>query len=67
MKYVGQLLTDAVIDLQQKNINFVIDYTIPPDKGYFAVDSNILYVIREKYLDNGELQLIAAAKMGKEV
>ncbi|MBB5337212.1 hypothetical protein [Pectinatus brassicae] len=67
MKYVGQLLTDAVIDLQQKKIKFVIDYTIPPDKGYFAVDSNILYVIREKYLETGELQLIAAAKMGKEV
>lgn len=67
MKYVGQLLTDAIIDLQKQKKEFVIDYTIPPDKGFFKVDSNILYVVREKCLENGILQLIAAAKMRKEV
>ncbi|WP_196594101.1 hypothetical protein [Pectinatus sottacetonis] len=67
MKYVGQLLPDAVIALQKQKTKFVIEYTIPPEKGFFKVDSNILYVIREKYLENGVLQLLAAAKMRKEV
>lgn len=67
MKYVGQLLTDAVADLQGQKKEFVIDYTIPPDKGFFKVDSDKLYVIREKYLESGVLQLMAAAKMRKEV
>ncbi|WP_182186052.1 hypothetical protein [Pectinatus frisingensis] len=67
MEYVGQLLTSAVIDLQSKKKEFVIDYTVPPDRGFFRVNPDILYVVREKYLENGVLQLMAAAKMRKEV
>ncbi|MDQ0202640.1 hypothetical protein [Pectinatus haikarae] len=67
MKYAGWLLADAVFDLQKQKIKFVVDYTIPPDNGYFKVDADILYVVRERYIGKGILQLIAAAKMRKEV
>ncbi|TCS77385.1 hypothetical protein [Pectinatus cerevisiiphilus] len=67
MKYVGQFLADAVWDLQKQKCKFTVDYTIPPDKGYFKVDTDALYVVREKYDKDGVLQLIAAAKMRREV
>ncbi|WP_196605340.1 hypothetical protein [Pectinatus haikarae] len=67
MKYAGWLLADAVFDLQKQKIKFVVDYTIPPDNGYFKVDADILYVVRERCIEKGILQLIAAAKMRKEV
>lgn len=67
MEYVGRLLEDVIIELQQKKIKFVIDYTIPPYKGYFKVNSSILHVVRERYTEDGTLQLIAAARMRKEV
>lgn len=67
MDYVGQPLADVILHLQQEKIKFTVDYTIPPNKGYFKVDPELLYVIREKRTVDGTLRLMAAAMMRKEV
>lgn len=66
MKYVGLPAIDVIERLNANNIKFKINYTVPI-KGYLKVDPGNLYIIRARKLENGILELTAAAKMRKEV
>lgn len=66
MEYLGLPAIDAIERLNARGIKFKMNYTVPI-RGYFKVDSSKLYIIRVKQLDNGILELTAAAKMRKEV
>lgn len=52
--------------LNQANIryNSVITY---PTKSFFSLKDNGYYVIKQKYLDDGELVVTLAARLLKEV
>lgn len=63
-KYIGLPAVMAIEMLQEANIKFTIDYTVPP-RGFHKVDTANLYIIREKAMD-GCVHLIAAAKMLQE-
>jgi len=63
---VGWLLSDAEKWLQAEQIRYTIEKTVPT-RDFFKVDDDLLYVVRQKLSSTGELQLIVAAKMRKEV
>ncbi len=64
MEYVGLPAIDAIERLNAHGIKFNIKYTVPI-KGYFKVNPDMLYIIRTRELENGVLELTAAAKMRK--
>lgn len=64
MEYVGLPAVEAIERLNSRNIRFSVKYTVPI-KGYFKVDPDMLYIIRTRELENGVLELTAAAKMRK--
>lgn len=66
MEYLGLPAVEAIEKLNARNIKFKMNYTVPL-KGYFKVDTDALYIVREKILDGGIIELTAAAKMRKEV
>ncbi len=66
MEYLGLPAVEAIERLNARNIKFKMNYTVPL-KGYFKVDTDALYIVREKILDGGIIELTAAAKMRKEV
>lgn len=63
---VGCLLSDVEKCLQTEQIRYTIEKTVPT-RDFFKVDDDCLYVVRQKLMPTGELQLIVAAKMRKEV
>lgn len=63
---VGCLLSDVEKWLQTEQIRYTIEKTVPT-RDFFKVDDDRLYVVRQKLMPTGELQLIVAAKMRKEV
>lgn len=63
---VGCLLSVAEKWLQTERIRYTIEKTVPT-RDFFKVDDDLLYVVRQKIISTGELQLIVAAKMRKEV
>lgn len=63
---VGCLLSDVEKWLQTEQIRYTIEKTVPT-RDFFKVDDDCLYVVRQKLMPTGELQLIVAAKMRKEV
>ncbi len=66
IKYVGLPAIDVIERLNARNVKFQMKYTVPI-KGYFKVNPDMLYIIRARELENGILELTAAAKMRKEV
>ncbi len=65
--YLGYFLADAIIALKAEKRSFSVKYTVPPDCGFFQVDTSKLFVVRQRLLACGTLELTAAAKMRKEV
>ncbi len=63
---VGCLLSVAEKWLQTEQIRYTIEKTVPT-RDFFKVDDDQLYVVRQKLMPTGELQLVVAAKMRKEV
>jgi hypothetical protein len=63
---VGCLLSVAEKWLQTEQIRYTIEKTVPT-RDFFKVDDDRLYVVRQKLMPTGELQLVVAAKMRKEV
>ncbi len=65
-EYIGLPAVEAICRLNDRHIKFEMKYTVPI-KGFFKVNPDMLYIIRTRELENGILELTAAAKMRKEV
>ncbi len=65
MDTVAQPLSEVICRLEQADIKYTVTVTTPPRKTFKLEDT--LYVIRQQLDADGIYNLIAAAKMGKEV
>ncbi|WP_425060890.1 hypothetical protein SCACP_16470 [Sporomusa carbonis] len=65
MDTVAQPLADVIVRLEQANIKYTVTITQPTRKAFQLEDT--LYVIRQQLDADGIYNLMAAAKMGKEV
>ena len=63
---IGYLLPEAEARLQAAKMRYTVEKTAPT-RDFFQVDDSQLYVIRQKCNAAGEMQIIVAAKMRKEV
>ena len=63
---IGRSLPEAEKLLQAEQINYVIEIS-RPTRDFFKLDEKRLYVIRQKLMDDGNLQLIAAARLRQGV
>ena len=63
---VGRPLAEAERLLSEEKIHYVVEIS-RPTRDFFKIDEKRLYVIRQKWLDDGRLQLTLAAKLRKEV
>lgn len=65
MDTVAQPLSEVICKLEQANIKYTVTVTKPARMTFKLEDT--LYVIRQQLDADGIYNLIAAAKMGKEV
>lgn len=65
MDTVAQPLTQVIDNLEQAKINYTVTVT-KPSRNVFPLEDE-LYVVRQQLDADGILNLMAAAKMGKEV
>ena len=65
MDTVAQPLTQVLDKLEQAKINYTVTVT-KPSRNVFPLEDE-LYVVRQQLDADGILNLMAAAKMGKEV
>ena len=65
MCYIARRLKEVLQELENNQVSEVI-YT-KPVTNKFSVCSDELYIIRQRTLQNGKLELTVAAKMRKEV
>ncbi|MFA6850013.1 MAG: RNA-3-phosphate cyclase [Selenomonadaceae bacterium] len=63
---IGRPLTEAEAMLQVGKIPYTVMRTYPT-RDFFKIDENCLYIVRQKTINDGTLQLVVAAKMRKEV
>ncbi len=63
---VGRPWPEAQQLLQAAGINYNTDISRPA-RSFFKVDEGCLYVIRQKQIEHGALQLTLAARLRKEV
>lgn len=63
---IGRPLAEAEAMLQAGEIPYTVVRTYPT-RDFFKVDENCLYIVRQKIIDDGTLQLVVAAKLRKEV
>lgn len=63
---VGRAAAVVIAELEENDQRYVIDYTCPP-RITFALEEDILYVLRQHIDASGTHHLTVAAKMGKEV
>lgn len=66
MDFVAQQLSSAVAILSAQQIEYEVMVT-KPDRTSFALSDDCLYVVRQTKRPCGVYQLVAAAKMKKEV
>ena len=63
---IGYLLPEAEGRLKAAKVRYTIEKTAPT-RDFFKVDDSQLYVVRQKLNAAGEMQIVVAAKMRKEV
>lgn len=66
MDILALRLEDAKQQLIKAGCNFQVKYTQPCSRK-FTVDEAVWYVLRQRQIDNGAVELLVAAKMRKEV
>jgi len=63
---IGRPLAEAEAMLQAGKIPYTVVRTYPT-RDFFKVDEDCLYIVRQKIIDDGTLQIVIAAKLRKEV
>ena len=63
---IGRPLAEAEAMLQAEEIPYTVVRTYPT-RDFFKVDEDCLYIVRQKIIDDGTLQIAIAAKLRKEV
>jgi hypothetical protein len=63
---IGRPLAEAEAMLQAGKIPYTVVRTYPT-RDFFKVDEDCLYIVRQKIIDDGTLQIAIAAKLRKEV
>lgn len=66
MLYIAMRLDEVLQKLEKNQVTSEIIYT-KPVSSKFAVCEDELYIVRQRTLQNGKLQLTVAAKMRREV
>ena len=66
MDIIGYPLLEAEARLQAAKLSYTMEKTVPT-RDFFKVDDSQLYVVRQKLNATGEMQIVVAAKMRKEV
>lgn len=66
MLYIAMRLDQVLRELEKNQATSEIIHT-KPMKNKFSVCEDELYIVRQRTLQNGKLQLTVAAKMRKEV
>ena len=64
MEFVGQLLEEVTQCLKRRGVRYTVRYTRPARDFFPTTDA--FYIIRQTAAED-HLELVAAAKMGKEV
>ena len=66
MDTVGFQLQDVIKKLDNEGWKYTIQYTYPT-RDYFPLDETMVYVVKQQQGNDGSLNLIVAATMGKGV
>ena len=60
--YAGRRLSEVVPALKARGIPFVLERT-RPTRSFFKTEEAVPYVVREKRLPDGAIQLVTAARI----